>query len=66
MSTTQKLEMSREIRQWISTVMGIGSAAIFAWMMIDPKGFERTLKKLQDKVKRKSKSNGKVIILSNK
>ena len=66
MSTTQKLEMSREIRQWISTVMGIGSAAIFAWMMIDPKGLERFLKKLQDKIKRKSKGDGKVIILSNK
>lgn len=66
MSTTQKLEMSREIRQWIGTVMGLGSAAIFAWMMIDPEGFERALKKLQDKVKRKSKGDGKVIILSNK
>lgn len=66
MSTNQKLELSREIRQWIGTVIGLGSAAIFAWMMIDPEGFERTLKKLQNKVKRKSNGDGKVIILSNK
>lgn len=54
MSTTQKLELSREIRQWIGTAMGLGSTAIFAWMMIDPEGFERTVKKIQSKFKRKS------------
>lgn len=56
MSTTQKLEMSREIRQWIGTVIGLGSAAIFAWMIIDPEGFERTVKKIQSKFKKKKKT----------
>lgn len=54
MSTTQKLEMSREIRQWIGTVLGLGSTAIFIWMVVDPEGFERAVKKLQNKFKKKS------------
>lgn len=61
MSTTQKLELSREIRQWIGTVLGLGSTAIFIWMMVDPKGFERTLKKLQNKFKKTNKKDDNVI-----
>lgn len=63
MSTTQKLELSREIRQWIGTVMGLGSAVIFAWMMIDPEGFERALKKLQNKFKKANKKDDNVILM---
>lgn len=32
MSTTQKIELSREIRQWIGTGLSIGSVLLMSWM----------------------------------
>lgn len=32
MSTNQKLELSREVRQWIGTGLSIGSVIFVGWM----------------------------------
>lgn len=67
MSTTQKLELSREIRQWIGTILGLGSTAIFIWMMVDPEGFNKAVKKFQKKLSKKhEKKDDNVIIFPSK
>lgn len=52
MSTNQKLELSRELRQWIGTIIGLGSTAIFIWMAVDPVGFEQTVSKIRNRFRR--------------
>ncbi|MBO7450886.1 MAG: hypothetical protein J6U54_11015 [Clostridiales bacterium] len=49
MSINQKLELSREIRQWVGTILGLGSGAIFIWMFLAPESFNKIVSKLQKK-----------------
>ena len=51
MSTNQKLELSREIRQWIGTGLSVGSVILMGWMFIAPKSFQNTIEKIQKKFK---------------
>ena len=49
MSTNQKLEISREIRQWIGTGISIGSIIFAAFMFMAPNRFGDFLESLQKK-----------------
>lgn len=51
MSTNQKLELSREIRQWIGTGLSVGSIIVMGWMFIAPESFQKTLDTVQKKFK---------------
>ena len=47
MSTSQKIEVSREVRQWLGVAFGVGSAIIFAYMVLAPEKFESKLEKIK-------------------
>lgn len=51
MSTNQKLELSREIRQWIGTGLSVGSVIFMSWMFLAPESFQKTLDTVQKKFK---------------
>lgn len=53
LSVSQKLELSREIRQWIGIGFTFTGAAICVWMAVDPDGFEKTVNKIQKRIQKK-------------
>ena len=47
MSTTQKIEMSREIRQWIGVAISAAGLAVMAYACIAPENFNKKVEKLR-------------------
>lgn len=45
MTTNQKIEGSREVRQWVKLVL----SALGIWAIVDPDGVKRTGKSIKDK-----------------
>ena len=50
MSTTQKIELSREIRQWIGVGLSMLGIALTAYACIAPEQFNNKVEKLRRKL----------------
>lgn len=49
MSTTQKLETSREIRQWIGLGISAVGLSLFIWKTLSPNTFDKAVEKIRRK-----------------
>lgn len=50
MSTTNKIELSREIRQWVGVGMSAIGFAVMAYACIAPEKFQEKVEKLKKKL----------------
>lgn len=53
MSINQKLETSREIRQWVGIGISTISLVVGVWYLVDPEGLKRTVNKFTNKLRRR-------------